>query len=167
MLLPLTVSGCSSGGGFKEVAGLEGEYAFEKENYILFTRKNGPDFMLSKKGERTIIEALDTDKDGVLDVLRYDVFDKKNRYIYTVEDQDLNGSLDIRHNIGTPNLKQKGSKLEINYRGCWYKVVKNKSNKPVIVVGKNEIPIVGNNGKYTYNKSFKPQGKIPPCSDAA
>lgn len=163
-ILIVTVAGCSSSGGFNEVTGFEGEYAFESKNHILYTRKTGPDFMLTRHDRGAIIQALDTNKDGELDAIRYEVFDKNNEYKYTVEDQDLNGSLDIRHNFGTPNLKQKDSKLEINYHGCWYKVVKGKSNKPVIVVGKNEIPIIGNNGKYTYNKSFKLQGKIPPCS---
>ena len=167
IVLIFYLSGCASNGGFKPVPGFDDEYIFLKKNHSIHTRKTEPDFMVSDDNNGPIVTALDTDKDGILDFISYAVFDKNGKYLYTVEDNDMDGSLDLRNNFGGPvDDTKKELKLEINYLGCWYKVVKSK-NGPVIQVGSNKIPISSENGKYTYNKSFKPQGKIPPCSDAA
>ena len=167
-LLSITILiGCSTNnGGFKAVPDFEGEYYIEKTNYYYSTRKDGPDFMLTTKSNRPIFEALDTNDDKILDLIRYDVFDIAGNYKYTISDYDMDGRYDERTNTGDPNFDIKHAYIEINYFGCWYKLVKGEKGA-VIKVGDYTIPVSLIKGKYIYNKLFKPQGGIPPCSDAA
>jgi hypothetical protein len=159
--------GCAGSNGFKEVSGLEGEYSLETENYYVFTRKSGPELMVTMKGAGSVFEVLDTDNDKKLDLLRYSVFDKDGNYLYTVEDYAMDGSYDIRNNFNhRDQLNSEDLKMEVNYFGCWYRVIKGERGA-IIKVGDQEIPISLVNGKPTYNNSFKPQGGVSPCSDPA
>lgn len=147
----------SSENGYVKVPGAEGYYSHEQKNYNVFSSNNQSGLLLTNKNGESIVEVLDENNDGKVDLIRYSTLDEKGNIFTRVEDYDMNGKLDVKF---TYSKNQSITKTEINYFGCW-RVINNKNGNHYIQKGKNIVPLTYIKGKFTYNKSLKKDAQTP------
>ena len=125
---------------------------FTTGQQTLITNNKEAGFLLTNKEAEPLIEVLDKDNDGIVDLLRYTVFDSAGSAKLIVEDNDLDGHIDQKW------YKGKAEYFEIPYDGVWYRVKKSKSEKYIeTTAGKLPVKLIGGILRVTHNKS-KQQG---------
>jgi len=90
-----------------------------------------------KKGVHSpLVELVDKNSDGVVDLLRYLVLDENDNKIFLVEDSEMDGILDQRTVFDGDKIKA----IEVPFQGIWYTIHTQDGKHFIEVVG-NTIPL--------------------------
>ena len=134
--------------GFKK--GDDSYYEFEQGKYKLFASKSDSGFLYTNQNMESVVEVLDTDKDGVVDLLRYTVYAKDGTDFITSEDYGMDGDINMRWHHA------KDDYMEVWYLEKWNRILGMKEELH-IVNGEWRIPVVNTNGRFvvqTHNKTL-------------
>ncbi len=95
-----------------------------------------------------IVELVDKDNDGVIDLLRYAVLNQNGIKSFEVEDHEMDGVLDQRAVYENGKLMY----FEIPFNGKWHKVIGNDGQNHILIEGQN-IPVSYSDGVFKLNDS--------------
>lgn len=111
--------------------------SFDAGNMVVNIDKTGYGIGVHKSEDGSLlVELVDKNEDGVIDLLRYLVLTKSGEKKYQVEDFEMDGVLDQRVVFEEGKLKH----IEIPYKGNWKKTHHENGKHYIIVSGKT-IPL--------------------------
>lgn len=135
------------GDGFEKID--DKYYAFKQDKYTLVTSKTYPGFMFTNHKMKSLVEVLDTDEDGVVDLLRYTAYAENGVDFIASEDYDMDGEINMRWHHSEDGY------MELWYLEKWHRIL-GRGKELHIVNGQWRIPVISKNGRFvaqTHNKT--------------